>query len=37
MITAIEDTYNFSLKEKVPLKEAAMMLALERLIEQKPA
>lgn len=34
MVTAIEDTYNFSLKEKVPLKEAALMLALERLIEK---
>ncbi len=34
MVKAIEDTYNFSLKENVPLKEAATMLAIERLIEK---
>ncbi len=34
MVTAVEDTYNFSLKEDVYLKEAALMLALERLIEK---
>lgn len=33
MVAALEDTYNFSLRENVPLKEAAVMLALERLIE----
>lgn len=34
MVTAVEDTYNFSKKEKVPLKEAAVMLAIERLVEK---
>lgn len=34
MVTAIEDTYKFSLKKEVPLKEAAVMLAVERLIEK---
>jgi glutamate dehydrogenase/leucine dehydrogenase len=33
MVTAVEDTYNFSQKESVSLKEAALMLALQRLIE----
>ncbi len=32
MVAAVENTYNFSLKSGVPLKEAALMLALERLI-----
>lgn len=32
MVSAVNDTYDFSLKAKVPLKEAALMLALERLI-----
>lgn len=33
MVTAIENTYNFSVKNNVPLKEAALMLALERLLD----
>jgi glutamate dehydrogenase len=32
MITAVSDTYDFSVRHRVPLKEAALMLALERLI-----
>lgn len=34
MIAAVEHTYEFSVKRDVPLKEAALMLALERLIGQ---
>ncbi len=34
MVTAVEDIYNFSVKQQVPLKEAALMLALERLLEK---
>lgn len=34
MVTAVEDTCNFAAKEGVPLKEAALMLAIERLIEK---
>lgn len=32
MVAAVENTYNFSVKQNVPLKEAALMLGLERLI-----
>ncbi|HYH35876.1 MAG TPA: Glu/Leu/Phe/Val dehydrogenase [Candidatus Saccharimonadales bacterium] len=32
MVAAVEDTYNFSLEKKVPLKEAAVMIGLQRLI-----
>jgi glutamate dehydrogenase len=32
MVTAVTDMYEFSVKHQVPLKEAALMLALERLI-----
>lgn len=32
MVAAVENTYNFSVKKNVPLKEAALMLALERLL-----
>lgn len=32
MVSAVEDTYNFSVKANVPLKEAALMLGLKRLI-----
>lgn len=32
MVGAVENTYNFSVKQNVPLKEAALMLGLERLI-----
>ncbi len=32
MIAAIEDVYNFSVERQVPIKEAAVMLGLERLI-----
>jgi glutamate dehydrogenase/leucine dehydrogenase len=33
MVTAVENTYNFSVKAGVPLKEAALMLGLKRLID----
>ncbi len=32
MVAAVENTYDFSLKAKVPLKEAALMLALKKLL-----
>lgn len=35
MVAAVENTYNFSLKTHVPLKEAALMLGLQRLIEEE--
>jgi glutamate dehydrogenase/leucine dehydrogenase len=34
MVAAIEDTYDFSVKNDVPLKEAAFMLGLQRLTEK---
>jgi glutamate dehydrogenase/leucine dehydrogenase len=33
MVSAVENTYNFSLKTGAPLKEAALMLGLERLLD----
>jgi glutamate dehydrogenase/leucine dehydrogenase len=33
MVSAVENTYNFSVKKNVPLKEAALMLGLQRLID----
>jgi hypothetical protein len=32
MVSAVTDMYDFSVKHQVPLKEAALMLALERMI-----
>jgi glutamate dehydrogenase len=32
MVSAVEDTYNFSIANNVPLKEAAVMLGLKRLL-----
>ena len=37
MVTAVENTYKFSVKNNVPLKEAAFMLALERLMDRDPS
>jgi glutamate dehydrogenase (NADP+) len=34
MVAAVENAYDFSVKAGVPLKEAALMLGLERLIEE---
>ena len=34
MVAAVENTYNFSVKAGVPLKEAALMLGLQRLFEE---